>query len=145
MTTYKDCKNHEWIVRIDVRNLKKIRERVKNKNGESIDLLDAGNALFLNALLSDPVLLTDILWILVENQAREDGLTMEAFQIAHRGNVLLEAQRTLAEALAEFFPTLEGLTFLEVLKSQEKRKTGALKELRKNLGTEEETPGESGT
>lgn len=116
MTIYQDKTGKTWALNIDTNALKRVRRNVKDRNGNSVDLLYIGNGETIKNILSDPILLTDILWAILEPQAKTEQISWNAFQAAHAGNVFVEARRALAEAVGEYFPTLEGLAFREAFR-----------------------------
>lgn len=122
MSTYRDTSGYNWAVNIDVKTLKEIRRRVSTADGEKVDLLrlDAGKV--IANLMTDPCMLTDVLWICNEAAAKNAGITEEQFYARHRGEVFADAMEALLEALIDFFPKMEGLAYKLVRKAvREKR------------------------
>lgn len=133
MAVYQDKTGKTWTLTMDTNALKRIRKNVRDRNGNPVDLLYIGNGETIRNFLSDPILLTDILWAILEQQAKADQISWNAFQAAHSGNVFIDARAAMAEALGEYFPTLEGLAFRDtVLRILQERET-ALEMVRKNL------------
>lgn len=120
MGTYKDATGYTWAVNLDVKALKEIRRRVTDADGLRVDLLDVQNGATIAKVLGDPILLTDILWVVCEKQAKNDGITQDAFYAAHRGNVFMQAMDALVEAISDFFPELEGIAYREIYKTSKR-------------------------
>ena len=133
MAHYQDKTGYDWPVNFTVKTLKKIREQVKTKEGKSFDLLNISDQSTIQNLVSDPVLLVELLWVIEQPLAKENGKSYDEFQNAHTGNVLLEAVTAVSEALADFFPSLEGLAVREAIQSLKHQREKALTELQKTL------------
>ena len=104
MSTYTDNNKKSWSIEIDIKTLKDIRKKVKDETGKPVDLLSCLTGDLSFKLINDPVLLADILWTIVESQAKTAAVVQEQFIAAHRGDVLACAADALMEGIADFFP-----------------------------------------
>ncbi|RIK80201.1 MAG: hypothetical protein DCC68_11610 [Planctomycetota bacterium] len=96
MPSFKDTNGREWLVTLNVAQVKRVRERL----GINLADLQEGNLL---ARLADPVTLVDVLFVLVLPQADETNISDEQFASALGGDTLTEASTALLEALCDFF------------------------------------------
>lgn len=132
MAKYTDTKGREWPVRLTVRTVKYIRDEV-TAGGKPYDILDVSGGEVLAKLNTDPVLVSDTLWIICRELAKERGVSQDDFLDSLTGDAILDAGAALVEALADFFPKLEGA---QVRKAQEyimKVRTEAAKEAEAKL------------
>lgn len=93
---FKDNKKREWILVISIPAAKRIKEML------GVDILDIDEG--LKQLSSDPILLCDVLFILIEAQADKKGVTDEDFGGALAGEGLQDACESFIEALINFSP-----------------------------------------
>lgn len=77
-----------------------------------MDLL-FGNLAF--TLVSDTALFSEILWILCEKQAKEQGISHDTFDAQLYDETLEKARGAFEEALLDFFPPKEKLPFQNIL------------------------------
>lgn len=103
MKTFEGEYSRKWEVRIDVNAAKKARGSLKV---DLLGLFDNGAKAFAE-LLDDPILFVDVLWLLVEKQAKELKVTAEAFAAEIKGDVLGDAIDAFTEELVDFFPGAE--------------------------------------
>jgi hypothetical protein len=97
MPSFKDTNGREWLVTLNVAQIKRVRVRLKINLAD----LQEGNLL---VRLSDPVTLVDVLFVLVQPQAEENSVTDEQFAAGLGGDTLYSASTALLEALCDFFP-----------------------------------------
>jgi hypothetical protein len=86
-----------WSVTIDAYKIRTVRTR------REFDL-GAQDGQQLRALSADPVLAAEILWDLVESQAKAANVAEEAFFAALTGDVGEQAAFALFDAIIDFFP-----------------------------------------
>ena len=98
MAQFKDNAGHEWTLSITVGAIRRVRNRLQT------DLLEAAEGDLLARLARNAVLLVDVLWCLVEPEARGRDVTDEDFGRALVGGALDRATDALVEALLDFFP-----------------------------------------
>lgn len=99
MHTFTDALDRSWSVEITVASLKRIRALA------GVDLLEAAGGSLLDRLVSDPVLLGDVLYAAVKPQADERKLSDEDFGRALAGDAIDRATTALLEEFVAFFPT----------------------------------------
>ncbi len=111
MRTFKDNGGRTWSVTLNVLQMKRIRARL------GIDLvnviaLDSGGKVkvdLVDRIANDPCLLVDILWVCVEGEAKEAGVSDEDFGRSLAGDAIEEATRAFLDELVDFFPGAKRL------------------------------------
>ena len=111
MRTFKDNAGRTWSVTLNVLQMKRIRAHL------GIDLvnvitLDAGGKVkvdLVDRIANDPCLLVDILWVLVEDEAKAAGVTDEECGRSLAGESIEEATRAFLDELVDFFPGAKRL------------------------------------
>lgn len=98
MKIFKDDCGRDWTLFVDVSELKRIKARI------NVDLLEIVEGPLLERLSNDVIFLVDLLWVMVEPRAEEQGITDVQFAMGLKGNALDRAVDALLEALIEFFP-----------------------------------------
>lgn len=111
MKIFKDKNGQEWQLILNVLQMKRIRSLLGidlvnvitlDKEGMvKIDLVDK--------IANDPCLLVDILWVLVEQQARVLNITDEEFGAALAGDTIDNATKAFLDELVDFFPGAKRL------------------------------------
>lgn len=100
MRSFKDSEGREWVVAVSVWTLKRARLAL---DLDMYGLIKNGPQ-GLEALLADPARFVDTLFIVVEKQAAERGLTDEQFGLALGGDTVLAARDAFVDALVDFEP-----------------------------------------
>ena len=106
MRTFKDREGRTWSIALNVHQMKRIRAHL------GIDLvnviaLDADGKVkvdLVDRIANDPCLLVDILWVCVEEEAKEAGVTDEQFGRALAGDSIEDATKAFLDELVDFFP-----------------------------------------
>jgi len=98
MKTFKDNAGRAWTVQVDVAAIKRVRSLL------DVDLMEAVEGKLLERLVSDPVLLCDIVYVVCKPEADAKGVTDEDFGRAMAGDALELATTALLEDLIAFFP-----------------------------------------
>jgi hypothetical protein len=109
MRTFQDTQGRTWSVTINVDAIRRVRGLL------NINLLDAVEGKLLERLVSDPVLLCDILFALVKPEAEAKNVSDEDFGRALGGDVLDHATNALLEELVDFFPSGKRTVFRKAL------------------------------
>lgn len=100
MATFVDEAGRSWNIRIDVAAIRQVRAK------RGVDLAKVmGSQEELQKLLDDPCLWVDVLWDLVEQQAKTQGVDPEAFAHGLIGDSFEAANNALIEAIIDFFPS----------------------------------------
>ena len=81
----------------------------------NINLLEAIEGKLLERLITDPVLLCDILFVVIQPEAIAKGISDEDFGRSLGGDVLDVAATALLEELVDFFPNAKRTVFRKAL------------------------------
>ncbi len=111
MKMFRDSDGRSWEVVLNVAQMKRVRAALGVDLANVIALGKDGAVRvdLLDRIANDPCLLVDILWVLVEGQAKERGVTDEGFGSALAGDSIDAATRALLDELVEFFPGAKRL------------------------------------
>jgi len=96
--TFKDEAGREWRLKVHVPAAKRVRDDV------GVDLLEVGDGQLVKRLIEQPADLVGVLWVLVEQQAKQQDVSPEAFGEGLCGEAIDSAIDCLFEALCDFFP-----------------------------------------
>ena len=104
MRTFRDTAGRSWNLALNVYAVKKVRDLL------NVDLLDLGGEDkpekgLLFRMVSDPILLVDLLYVVCQDQAEQSGVTDEQFGQAMAGDVIDLATKAFLEELADFTPS----------------------------------------
>lgn len=104
MASFTDATGRTWAVNIDVTTIRRLRSAL------DVNLLDIveDEGKLLAQLLTDPVLLVDMIYVICKPQADQHNLTDEDFGRALVGDAIDRATDALLEALSAFFPSQRG-------------------------------------
>ncbi len=97
---FKDTKGRDYIVEVNVAAIK----RVKSMLGVDLMTLVDNDADLLKQLVSDPILLVDVIYVVVKPHADQHGLDDEGFGAAMAGDCIEAASNALLKGLVGFFP-----------------------------------------
>lgn len=100
MHSFRDCDGREWLLKVNVYQLK----RVKASLGLDLVGLLADGFQGLGGLLNDPPALVDVLYLLCQEEADGRQVSDEAFGRAMAGDALEKAAAAFTEELVDFFP-----------------------------------------
>jgi hypothetical protein len=100
VASFKDADGREWKLRLTVGLLGDVRRDAGVDLGAAIKSpKDLAGILY-----ADPADLVKVLWVLVEKQATDAGVSPEEFGHAFDGAAIERAGEALLEAVADFFP-----------------------------------------
>lgn len=99
MATFKDCDGREWVVALSIDAVKRVRARCAG-----VDLLAKNLPATLEIVLGDYVVLGDVLFTIVEPQAKAAGVSPESFGQALAGDAIEAATLAFLDALRAFTP-----------------------------------------
>ena len=99
MKTFADNTGRTWSIAINVGAVKRVRASL------DVNLLDAVEGKLIERLVSDPILLCDVIFVLCQQEAETRGITDEQFGQAMAGDAIDAATSALLEELVDFFPT----------------------------------------
>jgi hypothetical protein len=98
MQTFRDNAGRTWTVAIDVAAIKRVRSLI------GYDLLAVLDGTGTQALVSDPVLLVDVLYALCRPETDRLAVTDEDFGRSMAGDAIEHATQALLEELVSFCP-----------------------------------------
>ena len=150
MKTFADNAGRTWTVAINVDCIRRVKKLL------DVNLLDAIEGKLIEQLVSDPVLLCDVIYVICKPEADAQSVSDEEFGRAMAGDAIDAATNALLEELADFFPSgkrqvlRKALAKLKVLEAKSidlanKRldDPGLMKRMEKELEQPEVTPGSS--
>ena len=111
MQIFKDRDGREWQVVLNVFQMKRIRAALGVDLINVIELDKDGQVRvdMIDKIANDPCLLVDILWVLVQDQARTLNVTDEQFGTALAGDAIENATKAFLDELVDFFPGAKRL------------------------------------
>jgi hypothetical protein len=98
MKTFKDNAGRTWSVSVDVDAIRRVRTSLK------VNLTSTDFASVLEQLLSDPVLLCDVLYVICKPEADRQKISDEDFGRSMAGDAIEHATAAFLEELANFTP-----------------------------------------
>ena len=98
MKSFTDNAGRSWTVVLNVTALKHVRDLCE------VDLMDAAHGNLLERLITDPVLLCDVIYCICKEEADKAGITDEQFGQSMAGDAIEAATKALLEELIDFFP-----------------------------------------
>lgn len=98
MHKFNDTPGREWIIKITFGELRRIRDEL---SFDLTKILDGGEE---SQRITDPILLVDIIYLLIEAKANERSVTPEDFGRSLDGETLEKATEAMTGALIDFFP-----------------------------------------
>lgn len=106
MHIFKDNQGRSWNFALNVWEMKRIRASLGVDLVNAVALGKDGNvqADLVDRIANDPCLLVDILWVVCEEQAKEDGVSDADFGSSLAGDAVEEATRAFLDELVDFFP-----------------------------------------
>ncbi|MBL8818706.1 MAG: hypothetical protein JNL58_21945 [Planctomyces sp.] len=109
MHTFTDTQGRPWTITLNVDAIRRVRSVL------NINLLEAIEGKLLERLITDPVLLCDILFVVIQPETIAKGISDEDFGRALGGDVLEAATTALLEELVDFFPSAKRAVFRKAL------------------------------
>ena len=130
---YTDKNSREWTIDVHVFSAK----RVKDGLGDKADLVDAQRfGDLFKACSTDPELLVNIIWFLVEPAAEKAGVSPEQFAMGLQGDALDDAADALMEATIDFFPGRQQPSLRKALAKIRETEAKAIEILEDHLDSE---------
>ncbi|QDU76883.1 hypothetical protein Pan97_39400 [Bremerella volcania] len=99
MKTFNDNAGRTWTVAINVECIKRVKTLL------SVNLLDAIEGKLIEQLVSDPILLCDVIFAICKPEADTKEISDEEFGRAMAGDAIDNATTALLEELVDFFPS----------------------------------------
>ena len=98
MKTFKDNAGRNWTLAVNVAAIKRVKGLL------NVNLLDTAGGKLIDDLISDPILLVDVLYALCKPEADANGVSDVQFGEAMSGDAIDLATTAMLEELADFFP-----------------------------------------
>ncbi len=116
--SFADTQGRTWNITVTVDTVRRVKQSL------DLDLLDILGGEALERIVSDPVLLCDLLYVTCRPQAEQAGVSDEDFGRSLAGDSLDEATTAFLEALTDFFPSRKRAalkTLLAKMRAAEER------------------------
>ena len=125
MRIFKDRNGQDWQIVLNVHQMKRIRAAlgIDLVNVITLDKEGVVKVDMIDRIANDPCLLVDILWVLVEEQAKAINVTDEQFGAALAGESIENATKAFLDELVDFFPGAKRL-FLKKAVELSRKYTG---------------------
>jgi hypothetical protein len=120
MKTFNDNAGRTWTVTINVDAIKRVKSLL------SVNLLEAVEGKLLERLVSDPVLLCDVIYAVCKPEADAKGVSDEDFGRSMAGDAIDLATTALLEELVDFFPQQRRRLLRKALEKLRKLESMAL-------------------
>jgi len=131
MKTFADNAGRNWTVQINVDAIKRVRDLV------SVNLLEVVEGKLLDRLISDPVLLCDVIYAVCKPEADTKTVSDVDFGRAMAGDAIDAATTALLEDLVDFFPQGRRKVLAKALNKLKALETAALKAVDARLDSPE--------
>ncbi len=131
MHTFSDTQGRPWTITLNVDAIRRVRSVL------NINLLEAIEGKLLERLITDPVLLCDILFVVIQPEAISKGISDEDFGRSLGGDVLDVATTALLEELVDFFPSAKRTVFRKALTKLKQLETLAIETATQRLESPE--------
>ncbi len=127
MKTFTDNAGRTWTIAINVDCIKRVKTLL------SVNLLDAIEGKLIEDLVSDPVLLCDVIYAVCKPEADTTEVSDEEFGRAMAGDAIDNATTALLEELVDFFPSGKRQVLAKALAKLKTFQTKAVETASKRL------------
>jgi len=131
MKTFSDNAGRIWTIAVNIGSVKRVRDLAK------VNLLEVIEGKVLEKLISDPVLLCDVIYSICKPEADAKSVTDEDFGRAMAGDAIDGATTALLEDLVDFFPPAERRVLGKAMVKLRKMKAAALEMVETRLDSPE--------
>jgi len=131
MKTFCDNAGRTWTVQVNVDAIKRVRDLAQ------VNLLEVVEGTLLARLISDPVLLCDVICSLCKPEADAKNVSDVDFGKAMGGDAIDGATTALLEELVDFFPQAKRRVLAKALAKLRKLETAALAAVETRLDSPE--------
>ena len=131
MKTFNDNAGRSWTVQVNVDAIKRVRDLAQ------VNLLEVVEGKLLERLISDPVLLCDVIYCLCKPEADATSISDVEFGRAMAGDAIDGATTALLEELVDFFPQAKRRVLAKALAKLQKLQTAALAAVETRLDSPE--------
>lgn len=128
MRFFRDEMGHEWGLHIDIGTIARIRKDYAIDLSKVLASREA-----IEELAGDVVKLVDVLWGLVEPQAKTAGINAESFAGRLLGDSIEEAANALIEAIIDFFPSRRRELLRQIWSKGKELSEAKLSEIEKQI------------
>lgn len=98
MKQFTDNKERSWTLSLNIASAKKVKDAV------GFDLLSEDVGEMVGRLAVDPVMLCDVIYVMVSDQAERNSITDEDFGESMAGDAIGTATEALLDEIVDFFP-----------------------------------------
>ncbi len=120
MKTFIDNAGRTWTIQVNVEVIRRVRDLVK------VNLLEVVEGKLLEQLISDPILLCDVIYVVCKSEADAQKVSDVDFGRAMAGDAIDNATTALLEELVDFFPAGRRRVLSKALAKLRKFETAAL-------------------
>lgn len=131
MKTFNDNAARSWTVQVNVDAIKRVRDLAQ------VNLLEVVEGKLLERLISDPILLCDVIYCLCKPEADTKNVSDVDFGRAMGGDAIDGATTALLEELVDFFPQAKRRVLAKALGKLQKLQTAALAAVETRLDSPE--------
>jgi hypothetical protein len=131
MKTFNDNAARSWTVQVNVDAIKRVRDLAQ------VNLLEVVEGKLLERLISDPILLCDVIYCLCKPEADAKSISDVEFGRAMAGDAIDGATTALLEELVDFFPQAKRRVLAKALAKLQKLQTAALAAVEARLDSPE--------
>lgn len=131
MKTFNDNAARSWTVQVNVDAIKRVRDLAQ------VNLLEVVEGKLLERLISDPILLCDVIYCLCKPEADTKNVSDVDFGRAMAGDAIDGATTALLEELVDFFPQAKRRVLAKALAKLQKLQTAALAAVETRLDSPE--------
>lgn len=131
MKTFNDNAARSWTVQVNVDAIKRVRDLAQ------VNLLEVVEGKLLERLISDPILLCDVIYCLCKPEADSKSVSDVDFGRAMGGDSIDGATTALLEELVDFFPQAKRRVLAKALAKLQKLQTAALAAVETRLDSPE--------
>lgn len=131
MKTFNDNAARSWTVQVNVDAIKRVRDLAQ------VNLLEVVEGKLLERLISDPILLCDVIYCLCKPEADSKSVSDVDFGRAMGGDAIDGATTALLEELVDFFPQAKRRVLAKALAKLQKLQTAALAAVETRLDSPE--------
>jgi hypothetical protein len=131
MKTFNDNAARSWTVQVNVDAIKRVRDLAQ------VNLLEVVEGKLLERLISDPILLCDVIYCLCKPEADSKNVSDVDFGRAMGGDSIDGATTALLEELVDFFPQAKRRVLAKALAKLQKLQTAALAAVETRLDSPE--------
>lgn len=122
MRSFTDNKNRRWEIELNVYQMKRVRSLLGVDLVNVITLGEDGKVKvdLIDRIANDPCLLVDILYVLVESEAKKENISDVDFGSSLAGEAIEMATKAFLDELVDFFPGARRLFLKKAVEISQK-------------------------